>query len=71
MPYKSMAQMRFAHTPTAAKKGFPTEEFDNASRGKMGGKPEHVAPPKKKSRKKRPTKYPMPMGVGAPGKGGY
>ena len=39
-PYASKAQMRFAHTDTAKAKGFPTAEFDRASKGKMQGKPE-------------------------------
>ena len=33
MPYRSMKQERFAHTPTAKKAGFPTKEFDKASKG--------------------------------------
>lgn len=33
MPYKSAAQQRFAHTDTAKAKGFPTAEFDRASKG--------------------------------------
>lgn len=33
MPYKSQAQQRFAHTDTAKAKGFPTAEFDRASKG--------------------------------------
>lgn len=42
MPYKSQAQMRFAHTDTAKAKGFPTAEFDAASKGTMAGKPERL-----------------------------
>jgi hypothetical protein len=34
MPYKSDAQRRWAHTDSAKKEGFPTEEFDKASKGK-------------------------------------
>jgi hypothetical protein len=34
MPYKSDAQRRWAHTDSAKKAGFPTEEFDKASKGK-------------------------------------
>lgn len=33
MPYRSMKQERFAHTNTAKKVGFPTKEFDKASKG--------------------------------------
>lgn len=32
MPYVSKAQQRFAHTPTAKAKGFPTKEFDAATK---------------------------------------
>lgn len=61
MPYASKAQMRFAHTPTAKAKGFPTAEFDAASKGKMVGKPEKVGKKgAKKRRKKRPVKFPLP-----------
>lgn len=39
MPYKSLAQERWAHTPSAKKAGFPTAEFDSASKGmKLPGK---------------------------------
>ncbi len=34
MPYKSDKQRRWAHTEDAKKSGFPTEEFDKASKGK-------------------------------------
>lgn len=34
MPYKSDAQRRWAHTESAKKSGFPTGEFDEASKGK-------------------------------------
>src|SRR5579864_3167884 len=34
MPYSSDAQRRWAHTESAKKAGFPTEEFDKASKGK-------------------------------------
>jgi hypothetical protein len=34
MPYASKAQERWAHTPSAKKAGFPTAEFDAASKGK-------------------------------------
>lgn len=43
MPYASKAQARFAHTDTAKSKGFPTVEFDHASKGRMAGKPERAA----------------------------
>lgn len=36
MPYKSQAQERFFHTPTAAKKGISlkvVKDFDDASKG--------------------------------------
>lgn len=70
MPYVSDAQRRFAHTPTAKAKGFPTAEFDAASKGQKG-LPERVGPPKKKSksRKKRAVKPPTVGGVG--GYAGY
>lgn len=41
MPYVSDAQRRFAHTDTAKKVGFPTAEFDSASKGQTN-LPEHV-----------------------------
>ena len=34
MPYKSAKQERWAHTEAAKKAGFPTAEFDAASKGK-------------------------------------
>ena len=34
MPYVSQAQRRWAHTKSAKRKGFPTAEFDKASKGK-------------------------------------
>ena len=34
MPYVSDAQRRWAHTASAKKAGFPTEEWDDKSRGK-------------------------------------
>lgn len=34
MPYSSDAQRRWAHTDSAKKAGFPTDEFDKASKGK-------------------------------------
>lgn len=34
MPYSSDAQRRWAHTDSAKKAGFPTEEFDETSKGK-------------------------------------
>jgi hypothetical protein len=34
MPYKSDAQRKWAHTESAKKAGFPTDEFDKASKGK-------------------------------------
>lgn len=49
MPYVSDAQRKFAHTDTAKKEGFPTEEFDAASKG-HAGLPEHA------SKKAHPTK---------------
>ena len=33
MPYKSAKQERWAHTEAAKKAGFPTAEFDKASKG--------------------------------------
>lgn len=48
MPYKSAAQRRFAHTDTAAKKGFPTAEFDRSSKGQRN-LPERVAKKKMSS----------------------
>lgn len=42
MPYVSDAQRRFAHTDTAKEKGFPTAEFDRASKGQRD-LPERVA----------------------------
>ncbi len=42
MPYKSKKQQRWAHTAEAKRKGFPTEEFDKASKGKMKHKPERA-----------------------------
>lgn len=41
MPYKSDTQRRWAHTASAKKAGFPTEEFDKASKGM--NLPEHAA----------------------------
>lgn len=41
MPYVSSAQRKFAHTSTARAAGFPTAEFDAASKG-MRGLPEHA-----------------------------
>ena len=46
MPYVSDAQRKFAHTDTAKKKGFPTEEFDKESKG-QGDLLEHVKAKKK------------------------
>lgn len=40
MPYASKKQERWAHTASAKKAGFPTAEFDAASKGKK--LPEHV-----------------------------
>jgi hypothetical protein len=34
MPYSSKKQERWAHTASAKKAGFPTQEFDKASKGK-------------------------------------
>ena len=42
MPYVSDAQRRWAHTVSAKKAGFPTAEFDRASKGQKK-LPEHVA----------------------------
>lgn len=33
MPYQSAKQERWAHTASAKKAGFPTAEFDKASKG--------------------------------------
>jgi hypothetical protein len=33
MPYESQKQERWAHTESAKKAGFPTAEFDKASKG--------------------------------------
>lgn len=39
MPYASNAQRAWAHTASAKKSGFPTAEFDRASKGlKLPGK---------------------------------
>jgi len=39
MPYVSDAQRKWAHTASAKKSGFPTAEFDAASKGlKLPGK---------------------------------
>jgi hypothetical protein len=40
VPYKSAKQERWAHTPSAKKAGFPTAEFDAASKGMK--LPEHA-----------------------------
>lgn len=61
MPYKSQAQQAFAHTDTAKKKGFPTDEFDKASKG-MKGLPEHVKGKSKPKGKKRPVAFGKPFG---------
>lgn len=58
MPYVSDAQRKFGHTDTARKKGFPTEEFDKASKG-MKGLPEKKSKDKMKG-KKRPVKFQPP-----------
>ena len=58
MPYVSNAQRRFAHTDTAKKKGFPTEEFDKESKGKK--LPEKKG--KKMKSKKRPVRFGKPFG---------
>lgn len=60
MPYVSDAQRRFAHTDTAKEKGFPTEEFDKASKGQKG-LPEHVKGKQPKG-KKRPVSFGKPFG---------
>lgn len=46
MPYVSDAQRRWAHTENAKKAGFPTAEFDAASKGMK--LPAHVRPQGKK-----------------------
>jgi hypothetical protein len=61
MPYVSDAQRRFAHTDTARAKGFPTEEFDKASKGQRG-LPEHVKSKGKPKGKKRPVAFGKPFG---------
>lgn len=38
MPYKSAKQRKWAHTADAKRKGFPTEEFDRASKKKAKAK---------------------------------
>lgn len=70
MPYRSSSQRRFAHTATAKRRGFPTKEFDKASKGdKDSDLPEHVGDKDDKrfggkraapftKRKKRPPMYP-------------
>jgi hypothetical protein len=68
LPYVSRAQQGFAHTPAARAKGFPTAEFDAASKGQKG-LPEHAAKKKPVRRKKRPTRFPAPSG-GSPFGGG-
>lgn len=39
MPYASRRQERWAHTASAKQKGFPTKEFDKASKGRSFSKP--------------------------------
>lgn len=64
MPYVSKAQQGFAHTPTAAAKGFPTAEFDAASKG-LTGLPQHVgAKGVKKSAKPKSTMLSTPVSKG-------
>jgi hypothetical protein len=48
MPYVSTAQRGWAHTPAAKKAGFPTAEYDRASKGQKD-LPEHYHKKKKKS----------------------
>lgn len=61
MPYVSNSQRRFAHTDTAKKKGFPTEEFDEKSRGMK--LPERAGKSKSKVKgKKRPVNFGKPFG---------
>lgn len=55
MPYLSSSQRAFAHTDIAKKKGFPTAEFDKASKG-IKGLPAHV----KGKGKKRAVKFSPP-----------
>ena len=47
MPYKSDAQRRWAHTASAKKAGFPTAEFDKASKGKNLPEKVHHTPENK------------------------
>jgi hypothetical protein len=57
MPYKSSAQRRFFHTPTARKAGISADmvkEFDTASKGMK--LPEKVKAPKHKFKFTRPSK---------------
>jgi hypothetical protein len=61
MPYVSDAQRRFAHSKSGQEKGFPTEEFDKASKGQKG-LPEHVKGKGKPKGKKRPVKFGKPFG---------
>ncbi len=49
MPYVSDAQRKWAHTDAAKKAGFPTKEFDEASKGEKN-LPEHVAKKKGKAK---------------------
>lgn len=50
MPYASKAQQRFAHTDTAKRKGFPTKEFDSATKD-YSKLPARVGKPKSLSSK--------------------
>lgn len=59
MPYKSQAQQAFAHSATGKAKGFPTEEFDKASKGMK--LPEKADESKVKG-KKRPVHFGKPFG---------
>lgn len=50
MPYDSSRQRRWAHTPSAKARGFPTAEFDAEERRAKGGKPKGKG--KKRGRRK-------------------
>lgn len=48
MPYASKAQQRFVHTPSAKRKGFPTKDFDRATKN-------YATLPERATSKKRPS----------------
>ena len=58
MPYKSLAQARFAHTATAKAKGFPTAEFDRETKG-YSHLPERAPSKGKRMSKRAPVQRAM------------